>query len=459
MSQLRTGARGEGRGTREDAIRLSPALTPTSGLTPAIGRMEAARLRRAPRPSPLAPRPSARGFTLVELLVVIVIISILLGFILNAAMGARRAGEMRQTQALIAKLEGALNDRYDALIQTRPVPNSAHLAMAFVYNSGFYPNQNFPPYMGAMPGYLRAQVIAYYDYIKSEMPDTFFIQNTTGPYPINFAANPYPGSPSDSNGLGNFILPLGNSITPTMIPPQGDGNIYNQAGTGIYGASYAAAAGIYKNLGYVPQGYDGVDNNQNGLIDEYGEGAPNATVQATVTTHLANHTHNTARSEVLYAILVEGRGPLGAVFNADEFTDREVKDTDLDGLPEFVDAWGNPLQFFRWPLLYHSDIQRGQTITPTSENSWVLVPPYLNALQEREQDPLDVNQQLMAPAWWGGYNNSSPVLLARHRPRREPQCASGAQAFEYYFHRLTEPYPSPPPSPYTTSNMWDRGGT
>ncbi len=26
------------------------------------------------------------------------------------------------------------------------------------------------------------------------------------------------------------------------------------AGTGIYGASYAAAAGIYKNLGYLPHG-------------------------------------------------------------------------------------------------------------------------------------------------------------------------------------------------------------
>ena len=65
---------------------------------------------------------------------------------------------------------------------------------------------------------------------------------------------------------------------------------------------------------------------------------------------------------MLYAILVEGRGPLGSVFNRDDFTDREVQDTDNDGLPEFVDAWGQPLQFFRWPLLYHSDIQRGQTI-------------------------------------------------------------------------------------------------
>ena len=51
-----------------------------------------------------------------------------------------------------------------------------------------------------------------------------------------------------------------------MLPPDGDpgdGNS-NPAGTGIYGASYPVAAGIYKNLGYLPQGYDGVDNDGDG---------------------------------------------------------------------------------------------------------------------------------------------------------------------------------------------------
>ena len=99
-------------------------------------------------------------------------------------------------------------------------------------------------------------------------------------------------------------------------------------GCGCGTAGAGAAAGIYKNLGYVPQGYDGVDNNQNGLIDEYAEGAPTAAVQGTVQANLANHKHITARAEVLYAILVEGRGPLGSVFNKDDFTDREVQDTD-----------------------------------------------------------------------------------------------------------------------------------
>ena len=58
--------------------------------------------------------------------------------------------------------------------------------------------------------------------------------------------------------------PAGNSY--------GAGNNANAVGTGIYGASYNTAAGIYKNLGYLPAGYDGVDNNYNGMIDDSAEG-------------------------------------------------------------------------------------------------------------------------------------------------------------------------------------------
>lgn len=164
--------------------------------------------------------------------------------------------------------------------------------------------------------------------------------------------------------------------------------------------------GIYKNLGRVPQnfmptgvsgmqpvqpkGYDGIDNGGvAGFIDDFAEGA-NATYDnlATVNAAAANHTHKTARAEMLYALLVEARGPLASVFNADDFTNREVQDTDHDGLPEFVDAWGEPLYFYRWPLYFTSDIQKGAAA-------------YANVYETREQNPLDPSQQLLAPSWWG----------------------------------------------------------
>ncbi len=121
---------------------------------------------------------------------------------------------------------------------------------------------------------------------------------------------------------------------------------------------------------------------------------------------------------MLYAILVEGRGPLGSVFNADDFTDKEVQDTDGDGLPEFVDAWGNPLQFFRWPLLYHSDIQRGQVIQADSENSWTLLPPYQIAVA----GPARAGPAGPEPAARGagvvvgGYNTGGQYFPSEHLP-------------------------------------------
>lgn len=402
------------------------------------------------------------GFTLTELLVVIVIIGIIISLILVATAEANRRAQEASTQSLIVKLESALNDRLDALLQLRPSYNAAHR-----YLAGVYPASMTPPVIEQLS---RAQVIAWYDFIKSELPDVFFVQNlnpgNSTPYPLNFAGNPYPGVPLDGLGLGNYILPLGNCVGNDNTTTFGANNLLNLYGTGIFGASYSAAAGIYKNLGYLPAGYDGVDNNLNGYIDDWGEGV-NATNSGTVLAHLAAHQHHTARAEMLYAVLVEGTGPLGASFSRDEFTDSQVKDTDGDGLPEFVDAWGQPLQFFRWPILYHTDTQRGQVI-----NTWnyttspvstypneVFQAPYASAFEYREINPLDPNNQLLAPAWWLGSQNSNYLYgaVGYQLPGSATQAgiggSFGANAFEYFFHRLTEPLEHTG----NASFYWDRG--
>src|SRR5208337_3960124 len=358
-----------------------------------------------------AARPGlSLGFTLVELMVVITIIGIILVFLLNAAMDGVRRAEERATQSLISKLEGGLNERLDALMQNQPTPNYAHGYLAGVF-PGLAAPLNFEadnlPLMlpsALLPSGLpnpkcnttqRAQVIATFDYIKAELPDVFFVdpafRNNPGSvdYPINFTGLPFPGTVLVTHG--EYMLPLGhmiqgprNALTGTTAWTEGYGDSHpdplttylvsthpelGYTGSGINGASYTAAAALYKNLGYAPDGYDMIDNDGNGLVDDWLEGISGGN-KAQIVANLQAHKHNTARAEMLYAILVEGAGPLGSVFNRDDFTDKEVRDTDGDGLPEFVDAWGQPLQFFRWPLLYHSDIQRGQafvsvTSTPT----------------------------------------------------------------------------------------------
>ena len=222
---------------------------------------------------------------------------------------------------------------------------------------------------------------------------------------------------SPNGGYASYMQPLGNSIqngpfnSNNAGGPYGDGNLTSPTlgftGSGIFGASYPIAAGLFKNLPGIGQaGWDAVDNNGNNLIDEIGEGGWNLQLVQT------NHTHVTARAEVLYALLVEGAGPWGSVFSRDDFTDREVRDTDGDGLPEFVDAWGQPLQFFRWPLLYHSDLQRGQVILPdpVAVNTFDLLPPYqsfdsssaaisgMGVFQEREREHAGPQPATHSPA-------------------------------------------------------------
>jgi type II secretory pathway pseudopilin PulG len=57
----------------------------------------------------------------------------------------------------------------------------------------------------------------------------------------------------------------------------------------------------------------------------------------------------TESSERLYEMLTNSEIGGVAPVDAGEFLASEVADTDGDGLLEFIDAWGNPLRFYRWP--------------------------------------------------------------------------------------------------------------
>jgi hypothetical protein len=79
---------------------------------------------------------------------------------------------------------------------------------------------------------------------------------------------------------------------------------------------------------------------------------------------------------------------------------------------EFVDAWGKPLQFFRWPILYRTT---SSGASPTWRRSPRTSPtctpgPYTSVYENREVDPLDPNQQLVAPAWWTTYNSGPGIF-------------------------------------------------
>jgi len=415
-----------------------------------------------------------RAFTLVELLVVIAIIGILLSLILIAAMQAGREAKIVATQSLITKLDTALQDRIQAVMAQRVDTQTTHMLMAWPYfTSVGVPSPTVTTSAYLMPQILpRAQVIASYDHFRAEFPDVFFVQATSGQfYPINF------GLPAcfDQGGNGypyNYAQPLGTGAPSSPIVE------------GMFGASFGIASGLYKNMGNVlptsslpapqtiyTQGADGTDNNGDGLIDNLPEwyidpktNTANANIQASLAISFASHTHVTARSEMLYAIIVESTGPYGSTMTRDDFAANQVGDTDGDGLPEFLDAWGNPLQFFRWPVLYHSDSQKGMYAPPipTSCPGSPLVGPFNGIFEPREQAQLDPNQTLMAPSWWsssinygtGGTPAGSPLSGSAGSGTMAP---SGALGFQNFFHLLVEPLTaSQGASPCT---YWDRGTT
>ena len=445
-------------------------------------------------------RRDPAGFTLVELLVVIAIIGLIISLILVAAADGVRRAEERATQSLIIKLETGLNDRLDALSSTQAPVNQTHRYLAAInYKSGsnFLPITGLPGSSGSIER--RAQVIAQYDYIRAELPDVFFLNASTSDgasfashYPLNFAGSPYPNN--TTLPYTQYYLPLGNlapglpldsnsNLVPASLLPDNSPittPIYNPPPiSGIFGASFSAAASVYKNLyaaaaedvyaDYAARkppvsapvinpgpAYDGVDNNGDGYIDDLTEvvvslASAKATFSAAVTARLAKHTHKTARAEMLYAILVEGLGPLGSVFTSDEFTNREVKDTDGDGLPEFVDAWGEPILFFRWPIYFgtvagSSDSQKGS-------NAYASYP------DTRQLDPLDPNQLLVSPGWWStagnpGLTSSSKFAPTFGAPNGTASTESqGALGFMHYFGSLVDPYGSD-----KSGNSWDRTG-
>ena len=68
-----------------------------------------------------------------------------------------------------------------------------------------------------------------------------------------------------------------------------------------------------------------------------------------VSENWSRHDRSTESSELLYFALTRLEDFGAGAAAPDAFTDAEVADTDGDGFLEFVDAWGNPLQFYRWP--------------------------------------------------------------------------------------------------------------
>ena len=122
---------------------------------------------------------------------------------------------------------------------------------------------------------------------------------------------------------------------------------------GVFGVTSEVITGIARKDFYrqlFPQRFEDLgspDANMNGVPDVL-EAVPGVNL-AVLATQTGASRHVTESSELLYFALTRMQSFGVPPVSESEFGDTEVRDTDGDGLMEFVDGWERPLRFYRWP--------------------------------------------------------------------------------------------------------------
>jgi prepilin-type N-terminal cleavage/methylation domain-containing protein len=68
----------------------------------------------------------------------------------------------------------------------------------------------------------------------------------------------------------------------------------------------------------------------------------------------SNRTDQFENAECLYLFITKGSGDVDVM---EQFRPDEIGDTDGDGMNEFLDGWGRPINFLRWAAGFHSPLQ------------------------------------------------------------------------------------------------------
>ncbi len=258
------------------------------------------------------------GFTLIEMMVVLILISILTGLSFVALRGAQLDTFYAKTRATIRKIDVIITDRYEEY-------RNANLSYTIYESVSGYSSKTLPranAVFGASEPdavlHARIRLELTRDMMRLDMPDcpgdilfqtgtNFFFRSSNQALPTGYTLNSRPMFVS-------LDSPAANGQIQTML--------FNRAGNG--------------NVGGVPR-----------IRPEVLEQNFNA--------------------ELLF-LIVESSYIAGS-YGIEAFATSEIGDTDNDGLREFIDAWGNPIQWLRAPTGYFDDIETSQTSTLQGSSS------------------------------------------------------------------------------------------
>jgi len=271
------------------------------------------------------------GFTLVELLVVIVILSILSALSLAGIQSARARGRISKTQSTIRKLSEIILPYYELYETRRP---------RIPRNVERYDDRDVTS---------EANRFALRRIMTMELPERS--SDVTCIFP-------YTDTPTQSQREYDRISPYG------QIFDRVEGNIPANDPSDLSLSEVTPFARRYRNLMLTK-----VDQVNYRLKDDIDS------------------------ADLLYMIVMRG-----AAADADltaHFRPDEIRDTDGNGLPEFVDGWNNPIKFLRWPVGFSSPLQPvngqlGLVDDRVSANGNRLVPLIYSAGPDFEYDILEL---------------------------------------------------------------------
>lgn len=234
------------------------------------------------------------GFTLVEILVVLVILGIMGGMVTTAVRGVSQTARESRTRSIISACDSVIQEHYEAL-KNRPLP--VEMPTFGITEQPGPPPITFSNEVLAFEA-ARVRLIMVRDLLRMELPDkkldiVSLSNNQQTPVSITAVANRVAADPV----TGRVIREFGANRLQTTITWRGSGKL-----------------GTYFNR---------VPNPSSWTIEHEG-------------------------AECLYLIMSTSFTAGSPAINA--IPDANIGDLDSDGMPEILDGWGRPLGFVRWPV-------------------------------------------------------------------------------------------------------------
>ena len=258
----------------------------------------------------MKPTPIKHAFTLVEILVVLVIISIMGAMVTTAVSGVTTTAKQARTKTIISIVDSVIAEHYDAL-KYRPLP----VEIPDLFNPSRLNSGNGSTEIGfevLANEAARVRLMMIRDLQRMEIPDRLS-DLAAAPTPLFAAAN-------------KVVI---DDNTNVIFNTRDQKNLRT-----VFQATWYEPNATYLNGG---------DNVPSKLAAYRNRVASN--LDFTAPEALSNQ-----GAECLYLIMATSF--VGGVPAINAIPDSNIGDTDEDGLLEILDGWGQPLGFIRWPVGY-----------------------------------------------------------------------------------------------------------